>query len=624
MMKKIFLALIALVACGMAAVAATKYEINVGGIEVTSSNCNNVTGGNISITTGCSDGYVKYNESRNELELYNITIKRTGSGSYGVHNRKCDNLKITLSGQTNISCEAEAMMLQRNTTINVLYGAHYLTTTKNDKSAINASGINLHFTTSYYHSPSKMYITNTSSSKSTIGGDQSSVIDFDFMKGNDSYDHKPHIYISNYGGYALKNHTVYFNEGCDIHLNSSSNYQGVYNCNISIESPVAILTPYGGYVNNYGVIVDNTGAAAKEIYISDDYVAIINSAFFPDPKFRSYLVNNAGYGKGYLMQSDIDARTSFDGLYSEDIYSLKGIEYFKKLQTLKCYNNHLTSLDLSQNDYLREVDCSNNQLTSLDISYAGRIEKILCGNNSFTELTIRFHDTNLKTLDVSNCPYLTKLHCYQNALTTLNVANCTALKDLLCQANQLTSLDVSTLKNLTSLLCFNNKLTTLNLSNNTKLTYLSADQNQFTTLSLQNCTAINDVGISKNRITGSNMTAFINSLRTIPTSENMGRLRIYDKDEAATEGNAFTDAQLTMLRSKRWRPLWRVNDEWVDIPIKGDVNGDGKVTVSDVSALINMILDFTPKDPERADINGDGRVNVSDVTALINIILGIS
>ena len=55
----------------------------------------------------------------------------------------------------------------------------------------------------------------------------------------------------------------------------------------------------------------------------------------------------------------------------------------------------------------------------------------------------------------------------------------------------------------------------------------------------------------------------------------------------------------------------------------GDVNGDGKVNVSDVSALINMILGLTTVDEARADVNGDTRVNVSDVAALINIILGI-
>ena len=56
----------------------------------------------------------------------------------------------------------------------------------------------------------------------------------------------------------------------------------------------------------------------------------------------------------------------------------------------------------------------------------------------------------------------------------------------------------------------------------------------------------------------------------------------------------------------------------------GDVNGDGRVNVSDVTTLVNMILGVIPKDETRADINGDGKINVSDVTALVNIILGIN
>ena len=58
-------------------------------------------------------------------------------------------------------------------------------------------------------------------------------------------------------------------------------------------------------------------------------------------------------------------------------------------------------------------------------------------------------------------------------------------------------------------------------------------------------------------------------------------------------------------------------------PLKGDVNRDGKVNVSDVTALVNMILGVVPKDEETADVNKDEKINVSDVTALINIILGV-
>ena len=61
--------------------------------------------------------------------------------------------------------------------------------------------------------------------------------------------------------------------------------------------------------------------------------------------------------------------------------------------------------------------------------------------------------------------------------------------------------------------------------------------------------------------------------------------------------------------------------------IIGDVNGDGSVSVADVTALVNIILgkdsgNASASQPQVADVNGDGSVSVADVTALVNIILG--
>ena len=53
----------------------------------------------------------------------------------------------------------------------------------------------------------------------------------------------------------------------------------------------------------------------------------------------------------------------------------------------------------------------------------------------------------------------------------------------------------------------------------------------------------------------------------------------------------------------------------------GDVNLDGLVDISDVVALVNMILGTTEKNAP-ADVNNDGQVDISDVVALVNIILG--
>ena len=55
-------------------------------------------------------------------------------------------------------------------------------------------------------------------------------------------------------------------------------------------------------------------------------------------------------------------------------------------------------------------------------------------------------------------------------------------------------------------------------------------------------------------------------------------------------------------------------------PLKGDVNGDGEVNISDVNAMIDFILSSS-EDPI-ADVNGDGEINISDVNEVISIILG--
>ena len=53
----------------------------------------------------------------------------------------------------------------------------------------------------------------------------------------------------------------------------------------------------------------------------------------------------------------------------------------------------------------------------------------------------------------------------------------------------------------------------------------------------------------------------------------------------------------------------------------GDLNGDGRLSISDVTSLIGLILTGNLTGNPIADVNGDGIVNISDVTALINKLL---
>lgn len=58
--------------------------------------------------------------------------------------------------------------------------------------------------------------------------------------------------------------------------------------------------------------------------------------------------------------------------------------------------------------------------------------------------------------------------------------------------------------------------------------------------------------------------------------------------------------------------------------ITGDVNGDGEVTASDVTALYNFILYNDNSSIVNGDVNNDNDITASDVTAVYNIILGIT
>ena len=64
-----------------------------------------------------------------------------------------------------------------------------------------------------------------------------------------------------------------------------------------------------------------------------------------------------------------------------------------------------------------------------------------------------------------------------------------------------------------------------------------------------------------------------------------------------------------------------MGEEEVPPTLTGDVNGDGKVDISDVNAVINIMLGKAAY-VDAGDVNGDGKIDISDVNAIINIMLG--
>ncbi|MBR5638376.1 MAG: dockerin type I repeat-containing protein [Muribaculaceae bacterium] len=58
--------------------------------------------------------------------------------------------------------------------------------------------------------------------------------------------------------------------------------------------------------------------------------------------------------------------------------------------------------------------------------------------------------------------------------------------------------------------------------------------------------------------------------------------------------------------------------------VPGDVNGDGEVTASDVTALYNHLLTGDDSALVNGDQDGDGNITAGDVTFVYNILLGIN
>ncbi len=227
-------------------------------------------------------------------------------------------------------------------------------------------------------------------------------------------------------------------------------------------------------------------AFAVEGVTNDDSTIELSEQNFPDKAFREYLKQFDIKKDNKLVPAERKAVTKIS-VINQNITTLKGIEYFRKLETLSCSDNQLTSLDVSKNTELQKLYCDGNQLTSLEVGENTVLDTLHCYNNQLT------------SLDVSRNSALQWLSCYKNKLTSLDVSKNTNLTLLYCDSNQLTSLDVSQNTALQELYCDSNQLTSLDVSQNNKLEKLYCSENQLTSLKLSP-TAVTTLEANGNKI----------------------------------------------------------------------------------------------------------------------------
>ena len=649
-MEKRILTLCLMVMVAIMASAATKYEINIGGVEVTSDNAGHISGGDI------NSGYGVYNASSNTLILYNISIRRNGQDNYGIHNRKCDNLRIVFNGSCIVNTADNPLKLERSTTLE------------------SASGSKTTFYTS------ARICANLKSYNYTITGSgefsfMSQQGGYEAMKGTGSGSTKVYfkggkIEVSSYNRSALSSLSAYFHDGNHLEIKSNGSDASVSDVEMQFYLGEAVISPYNAVYSSSAktVCIGSTPVTDKTIIISDDYVAILNSSYFPDQNFRTKLYNSY-FNKGYINSTDVINTTSLN-VSGCNISNLTGLRYFTYLRNLNCSSNNLSSLPTLSN-VLTSLFCNNNQLTALP-TLPSTIQTLYAGSNKFNGQLSITGKPNLTTLDVSNNTMITILNCSGNALTSLSYYGCTALKNLNCSSNNLSSLPTLPI-GLTNLYCNNNKLTSLpdlpdgltvidcsynqltslpmlpsdisslnvrgnlfttlgiwgrtklkylDCSSCSKLTTLDCANNALTSLNIANCPALSVLQINNNQLKGEAMGNIISSLPT-RSSSNPGTFRVLTANYDG-EGNVITTSQVEQARNKYWYPLQWKDGAWSNIPVAvpGDVNGDGYVSSADITALYDYLLTNESSNLVNGDVDGDGNITSGDITAVYTILLG--
>ena len=118
---------------------------------------------------------------------------------------------------------------------------------------------------------------------------------------------------------------------------------------------------------------------------TDSYGPVyLDDRIVPDETFRKYLLKQFDKdGNGVMTPAERYAVTEID-VHNKGITTLEGIQFFPNLKKLVCYNNQLTSLDVSKNKELEHLDCDYNQLTSLQADNCTKLGSYSCNGNEYS------------------------------------------------------------------------------------------------------------------------------------------------------------------------------------------------------------------------------------------------
>ena len=280
----------------------------------------------------------------------------------------------------------------------------------------------------------------------------------------------------------------------------------------------------------------------------------------------------------------------------ENLQSILSMQYLNTSQVtdMSCMFyccRSLTNIDLSHFNTQKVTDMNSmfyscTGLTSLDVSHFNtanvtNIANMFGGCSGLTSLDVsNFNTANVISMAVTfqDCSALTSLD-----VSNFNTANVIYMSSLFSGCSSLTSLDLSSFStaNVTSMLSMFYDCTNL-------------------------ATIYAGSGWTTAAVTGSSY-MFTDCVKLVGGKGTTYNANHVDATYAHIDGGPSNPGYFTAKNAG----------------LRGDVNGDGSVNISDVTALIDYLLSSNAAGVNltSADCNQDSSINISDVTALIDYLL---
>lgn len=222
---------------------------------------------------------------------------------------------------------------------------------------------------------------------------------------------------------------------------------------------------------------------------------------FEDKTLADWMLANWDKDSDGLISYEEAALVTKIDIISDDVKSLKGLEYLPNLDTVRCRglscgpeggSGTLASIDIGANDHVTCLDLSNNHIESLTLSGASRLTSlVLSGNVEMKTEALTYSLASLRdlrSLDITGCRNLTPDLSLFPSLEEFHYDSRSGIKDnekLFRQKSDLRRLYVGDalkdgdkiylLSDLEVLDCAGSPVHSLNLRYNAKLRFLNLD-----------------------------------------------------------------------------------------------------------------------------------------------------